>query len=59
MGYGGSEGSLAFLSKQISPDPSQAQVDQEGHHDLPTIPSLAAIPGQICYLYVAIHLNPS
>ena len=26
--YGGSGGSLAFLSKKISSDPSQAQVDQ-------------------------------
>ena len=45
--YGGSGGSLAFLPRKFSSDPSQAQLDQEGHRDLSTIHSLTAIPGHI------------
>ena len=36
-----------FFVEKIPFDPSQAQVDQEVHPDLSTIPSLTAIPGHI------------
>ena len=44
-----------FSVKKISSDPSQAQVDQEGHHDLSTIPSLTANPGHMPYQHAIIQ----
>ena len=43
-----------FSVRKISSEPSQVQVDQEGHRDLPTILSLTAIPAILTAILTAI-----